>query len=220
MDSTGVSQPITTTPELGIVRGVRLVFVGTGQYLGNSDVPGVGENIHATQRQSYYGLVDNLTSTPLISPLRTSLQQQTLTTTGLFRTASSNTVNYGTQKGWYIDLPDSGERAVTHPVLALGALIFSSNIPNTDPCTPGGSSWLYFLDYETGGFLSGSTVSWTAKSLGNQLASRGTVIKLPDGTVKVLTQGSGGGPGNVTPAPLPPNSGGIERVSWRELITE
>ncbi|MEK6664243.1 MAG: PilC/PilY family type IV pilus protein [Pseudomonadota bacterium] len=219
VDGAVTSQPITTAPELGIVNGKRLVFVGTGQYLGNSDVPGTGANIHAAQTQSYYGLVDDLTSSPLISPLRTSLQQQTLTTSGLFRTASSNTVNYNTQKGWYVDLPDSGERAVTNAALALGALIFTSNIPNIDPCTPGGSSWLYFLDYKTGGFLTGSTVSWTAKSLGNKLGSRPTIVKLPNGTVKTVIKQSDGSV-DVTAAPLPTNSGGVNRVSWREIITE
>lgn len=215
VDSQGASQAITTVPELGVVRGMRAVFVGTGKYLGNSDVPGTG------QTQTYYGLVDNLSTTPLITPLRASLQQQTFTTSsdGLFRTASSNAVDYSTKKGWYIDLPDSGERAVTNPVLALGALIFTTNIPNADVCTPGGSSWLYFLNYETGGLLTDSTFNWSAEFLGNALASEPTLLNLEDGTQKIIIKKSDGDI-SVKDAPFRLNTGGVNRVSWREIITE
>src|SRR5690606_23625722 len=37
-DDNGRPQPVTTRPELGLVMGHRVVFVGTGRYLGISDL--------------------------------------------------------------------------------------------------------------------------------------------------------------------------------------
>jgi len=226
-DVNGATQPITTTPELAKISingaDYRFVYVGTGQYLGDTDVPcptsgcptGKTQNSNATQTQTMYGLVDDTTST-LPDPLRSSLQQQTLTTSGSTRTVTSNSVDFTTKKGWYVDLPDTGERINTDPALALGALAFTSNIPSTTVCVPGGSSWLYFLNYQTGGVITNSTVTWSAKSMGNALASRPVPVQLPSGKVIVLVRLSDA---TTQPPELPlspsPSSG--KRVSWREI---
>lgn len=227
VDGSGNFQPVTTEPELAKVdigSGVykRFVYVGTGLYLGDTDIPGaVGANAHASQTQTMYGLVDDLStpsgSTPVITPLRTSLQQQTFTVNGDgSRTASPTPMSFSTQKGWYIDLPSAGERSNTHPALALGALVFTSNIPSTDVCSPGGSSFFNVLDYETGGFLTDSTVSWSSISLGGALASRVVLIKLPSGKIKALARKSDATTVSVE-VPLPASSGATQRKSWREL---
>ncbi len=227
-DAGGVTQPITTTPELAknIINNIayRFVYVGTGQYLGNSDVPcPTGgcvpvrtPNSHATQTQTMYGLVDTLTAA-LPDPLRSSLVQQIFTTVGSTRTASSNPVDVTTKNGWYIDLLDTGERINTDPVLASGALTFTTNTPTATVCVPGGSSWLYLLNYMTGGTLTNSTVPWSGMSLGNALASRPVLIQLPSGQEVVLVRKSDA----TTVAqnvPLPPSSSTGKRVTWRELV--
>ena len=71
------------------------------------------------------------------------------------RTISSNTVAYSsTQKGWLIDLPVSGERAVTNPT-AFGAVAFFNTVIPTvagsTMCSVGGSGWLMAVDLLTGG---------------------------------------------------------------------
>lgn len=232
VDSLGNFQPVTTEPELTKVNiggGVykRFVYVGTGLYLGDTDIPGaVGANIHASQTQTMYGLVDDLFTptppttplTPVITPLRSSLQQQTLTVNADgTRTASANAVNFLTQKGWYLDLPSTGERANTHPALALGALIFTTNIPSSTQCVPGGSSFFNVLDYKTGGYLTGSTVPWSSVSLGSALASRAVLIKLPTGAVMGLARKSDASTVTVQ-VPLPASSTATKRRSWKELI--
>ena len=225
VDASNVKQPVTTAPELAtiLVGGAmkRFVFVGTGQYFGDSDIPGAeGANTHASQTQTMYGLVDDLLSNPtgataVISPLRTNLAQQTLTTSGDERTATSSDVDYSTKKGWYVDLPATGERANTQPILAVGALVFTSNIPNSDVCTPGGRSWLNILDYKTGGQLVGlSAASW---SMGNVLSSKAVATQTEDGTIKFQVQGSDG----ETHTMSGPPSGALQntrRVSWREVL--
>lgn len=236
VDGSNNPQPITTAPELGSVNSKRMIYVGTGQYLGDSDIPGTNANASATQTQTMYGLYDDMSGATLTN-LRGSngsacptgggdgvLVCQGLTTdtsaTPPTRSISpTNTVNLNTKKGWYVDLPDTGERVVTDPALALGTLIFTSNVPsNTDPCEPGGSSWLYMLDYSTGGYIPGSTVSWSATSLGPTLASRPILIQLPSGAVEVLVRKSDATTA-TTQVPLPPTPSTGKRVSWREIIT-
>lgn len=230
-DASGAVQPVTTTPELAQIKvggtDKRFVYVGTGQYLGDSDVPcpssgcppGKTQNVHATQTQTMYALIDDTTST-LTDPVRSVLQQQTLTVDPADpnkRKVTSITPDWTTEKGWYVDLLRSGERINVDPALASGALIFSSNIPDPTICVPGGSSWLYFLDYATGGLVTQSTTSWSGTAIGQTLSSRPVLIQLPSGKIVVLIRRS-----DATTikedAPLPSTSSGGRRVSWREIL--
>ena len=216
VDAGGVAQPVTTAPELALVSGYRMVFVGTGQYLGTTDVPlSASANANAGQTQTMYGLRDQLASLP--TPLRSNLQQQTLTTSGVTRNLSSNLVDYGTKSGWYVDMPTLGERLNTDPVVALGALIFTSNIPSATVCEPGGSSWEYFVNLKTGGLVEYSTVSWSGTYLGNALASRPVLVQLPSGKVVSLVRLSDAKTLEKD-VPVSPPGAGARRISWRELF--
>lgn len=211
-DASAVVQPITAAPELTLLSingaDARMVFVGTGLYLGNSDVS-------TTQTQTMYGLRDQLVALP--DPLRSSLVQQTLTTSGSDRTVSNNAVDYTSKKGWYIDLPTSGERVSTDPGLALSTLVFTSNIPSATVCVPGGSSWEYFINVKTGGLADNSTVAWSGKSLGNVLASRPVLIQLPNGKVVSLVRTSDAQT-IATEVPVSPSAISGKRISWREIF--
>jgi Tfp pilus tip-associated adhesin PilY1 len=55
--------------------------------------------------------------------------------------------------GWYFDLPDTKERVVQDVLIRSGKAIVISNIPNTNPCAAGGSSWMYEINANTGGRL-------------------------------------------------------------------
>lgn len=217
VDGSGASQPITTTPELAKISYAgsfkRLVYVGTGQYLGATDVPGVtGASTHATQTQTMYVLLDDLSSSPTIAPLRSSLVAQTVTTGGTF---STSTVNYSTKKGWYIDLPNSGQRINTDPVIGLMTLVFTTNTPSSDPCKPGGSSHLYAMDYAYEAGRS-SYITATDVSLGDFLASRPVLVKTTSGAIVALVRKSDA---TTTTSTIPTTGVGstTKRVSWREL---
>ena len=215
-DSSGVAQSVTTTPELAVVSDARMVFVGTGRYLGASDIPGLsGASSSAIQTQSMYGLRDALVALP--EPLRPALQQQTLTTSGTSRTVSNNPVDYATKKGWYIDLPTTGERLTTDPALALSALVFTTNIPSPTVCQPGGSSWEYFINVKTGGLVDNSTVAWSGTFLASALGSRPVLIQLPNGKVVSLVRTSDA---QTVKQDVPVSAPGSspKRNSWRELI--
>lgn len=55
-----------------------------------------------------------------------------------------------TKLGWYINLPTTGERAVTDPAVRSGRLIFNTLIPSAVQCSAGGSGWVMELDVSTG----------------------------------------------------------------------
>ena len=229
VDAKGTAQPVTTAPELASIYEsnavYRFVYVGTGQYLGDSDVK-------TTQTQTLYGLVDDMSTAPTIAPLRGDsgeLQEQTLSApfsvtdtsgnTTVQRTASNAKVvlaGAGKKRGWYIDLNVAGERINTDPQLALGSLVFTSNIPSGELCVPGGSSYLNILDYRTGGALDATLLAWSSKSLGRALASRPVLVQLPSGKLRALIRLSSDktiAEGVPVPLAKPP----MRRVSWREL---
>lgn len=209
LTSFGSLQPITVRPELGEIENNTVVFLGTGRYLGQSDLTD-------TSPQSIYAIKDNLGSTTLTDP-RASLVQQTLSTSGANRTASTNAVNWSTGFGWFVDLPDSKERVNVDPLLQLGTLTVASNVPEAEVCTPGGYSWLYSFDYKTGSYVSTATGQLVAKKTSYVTVGL-NVVKLPGGTVIIYRTG------HKNPIPekydMPIGSGSIEakRIMWRELM--
>ena len=216
IDAAGNAQPVTTAPELATIfedsATYRFVYVGTGRYLGDSDVT-------TTAAQTMYGLVDDLSATPLIASLRANLRRQTLTvmTDPEYRVASAakfKLSGQGKKRGWYVDLPVSGERISTDPQLAFGALVFTSNVPSLESCVPGGSSYFNVLDYRTGGLLEG--MAWSSHFLGKALASRVVLVRLETGEVKaVIRMSDATTHSESVPAPLATPA--VRRVSWREL---
>lgn len=232
---TGVAQPITTKPQVGIVGTDTIVYVGTGRYLGTSDLAD-------TSTQSIYGIKDPLaTGTTPGTAVYTAnphsggsgfVQQVQASTTcpvgtpaticlpgDVVRTSTRNTMNFATNSGWYIDLPDSGERASTDPTLKLGTLGFTTNVPSVSSCTVGGYSYTYFFDYRTGAPVSTSTTNVLSVKLGNALATRPVYVRLPNNTVVQLIRLSDGTT-MTTNVPIGAGSVATRRVSRRELVKE
>lgn len=142
-DGSGNIQPITTTPVLGEIDGKRMVFVGTGQYLEADDRS-------TTQTQTLYAIQDDNVSTTLNDP-RSVLVRQTLSGSGVSRTSSNATVDLNVVRGWFIDLPDVGERQYIDGQLFSGNLIILTNVPTGTGCNPSGYAWLNTFNYRTGG---------------------------------------------------------------------
>lgn len=226
------TQPITSRPELGEITvgntKYPVVFVGTGRYLGTPDLTDLSQ-------QTMYAIKDNLDSTPLGNPhvAASNFVEQVQTTTlcpsgtptsicrsgESVRTTTNNAVDFSTKNGWYVDFPDGGERDNTDPVLQLGTLVFNTNVPNVSACTAGGYSYTWFLDYRTGGAVSSSTTGVSARRLGSALATRPTVVRLPNNTVVALTRLSDSST-TTSDVAIGSGAGSTRRVSWRELITE
>jgi type IV pilus assembly protein PilY1 len=226
----GGVQSLTAKPELGRVSNYPVIYVGTGRYLGASD-------LSDTSVQSIYAIKDtggtttsgSLWGSPRSDTTSTGFVQQTLTagTCGTsaycvagstIRTGSTNAVDFTTQKGWFVDLPGAAERATTDPALALGTLAVTTNLLEPSACTLGGKSFLNYFDYRTGQAVStaGGLIS---VSLGNALAARPVQLRFADGTVRSLVRMSDNS-WQVIQTPIPPSPGGVRRLSWRELTTQ
>lgn len=147
----GVAQPITSKPILARNPDVHttagnqpniLVLFGTGQYIvdGDKNNPAV---------QSFYGVWDSGSS----QRLRSNLVAQTVTgnSTGDLRNTTDHPVNYGSQFGWYLDLPASGERVIVDPRIRGEYVFFNTLIPDVDTCNSSGSGWLMALKIGNGG---------------------------------------------------------------------
>jgi type IV pilus assembly protein PilY1 len=221
----GNAQPVTARPELGLVGTYPVVYVGTGRYLGVSDLTDAS-------RQSIYAIKDPLDTTNWGNPRNATspkFVQQTLTDRICganepicqqgqnVRSGSGNVVNLASDAGWFVDLPGTRERANTDPQLALGTLTFTTNVLDPSACTAEGSSFINFFDYKTGQAVSTANGVVSVQLSTNALATRPVLVRLGgSGKVVSLTGTSAGGT-VVSTVPIPPPSGNTRRVSWREL---
>jgi type IV pilus assembly protein PilY1 len=215
-DPTGVTpQPITTKPELGLISSRRVIFVGTGRFLGVSD------KVDTTQ-QTIYAIADDLTGNTAVTS-RTPLVQQTITQNSpTTRTVSSvQTVDWSNSavRGWFIDLPDTGERVNVDPQLQLGTLVVASNVPSTDTCVAGGTAWINTLDFKTGGFVEGATNNAVSQKISASVAVGINVIQLPGGKVVTIVTTADNQQLPVQ-TPVAPTSFQGKRVGWRELTAD
>lgn len=122
-----------------------MVYFGTGQYLAADD------NL-STASQAMYGVWD--TSVGELD--RSDLQAQTITDAASVsggRDITTNAVDYavGSEYGWFINLPDTGERIVVEPVVVGDIVFFNTMVPEGVICSPGGYGYLMFADRMSGG---------------------------------------------------------------------
>lgn len=208
------TQPVTTPPELGVVNNNRVVFIGTGKYLEVSDLTD-------TSQQTLYAIKDDNSGGTLTNP-RSSLVQQTIIASGVDgRTSnSSNTVNFSTGLGWYIDLPESGERQNVASQLVLGTLLVPTTVPTSSACQPAGYGWFNYFDYKTG-------TAVTLKNPGAIVSARtnsptvGFNVVYVDGKPKVsIVTADDPTPKLLPNVPFPGSPIGFQkkRSIWRELI--
>lgn len=217
-DASGKAQPITTRVELAEVNSSTMVIAATGRLLGTSDLTD-------QSTQSIYALKDPLGPTePAYSNFRTSLKKLEFVQTGQFpnatrtiRCAGSTAADCSSANGWYVDLPDAGERINVDVSILQGTLVFASNVPSSVACTKGGYSWLNFVNLVNGEAIpQGDTRVASVPFFSDSLVAGLTVV-----TVK----GQGAGIGQSTDRtretiriptlPKPPLG---KRISWREII--
>jgi type IV pilus assembly protein PilY1 len=142
----GAVQPITAQPMVILHPTERhsntspntMIFFGTGQYITENDPT-------STTSNSFYGIWDNGT---VISGSRDSvLVDQTVNSSTLagndVRLLSNHAVDYTTDRGWYFDLPTSGERVISFPSIIGNVVAYTTIVPDSNVCsTSDGYSWL------------------------------------------------------------------------------
>ncbi|MBD3669987.1 MAG: hypothetical protein HUJ29_04365 [Gammaproteobacteria bacterium] len=158
------NQPITARPVVAYNPNVPynadskpnlLVMFGSGQYLVNGDRS-------TTSTQYYYGIWDNFGDFSDISEVLLSQLVEQGPITSVTSAGSSGyrvmpdpqSVRYADpdspKRGWYLPLPDSGERVVNAGLVLGDVIYFTTLVPSSDPCGVGGSGWLMGLDLATG----------------------------------------------------------------------
>jgi type IV pilus assembly protein PilY1 len=122
-----------------------------------------------------------------------------------------------TDNGWFVDLPDSGERVNIDPRLQLGTLVVASNVPQNSECTIGGYSYINFFDFKTGLAVSSAANSSIGYKIADALAVGFNIVRLPDGKSVVITQ-TGDAKQRTMEDPIASPALGGRRTSWRELM--
>ena len=163
--SAGTGHAITDRPDVTkFVGGGYLVAFGTGRYIASAD------NTDLTTQRIYAVRDTGTAGTVALS----SLVHQTITGTGTgldgnayrfsthavdlpkdYTATGDDTIlrsaYLSDKRGWYLDLPDSGERVVADARFRGGRAIFTSLVPDvSSPCAYGGSGWVIELDAMTG----------------------------------------------------------------------
>jgi type IV pilus assembly protein PilY1 len=238
-DALGKPQPITARPEISkhpsvsdVVGGSDdnqpnvMVYFGTGQYLGDTDKT-------TLDPQSFYGVWDrdDFGLTPA------GLRQQEFLAGYNELVVTDHPVDWtgqtGTaQSGWYLNLPEPGERVVSSAILRGGTVFFNSIVPSDNPCQGGGYGLLTVVDMENGGQPEVPQFD----SDGNGVVDVQDLVS-GSGGPKVASR-SGYGPGIGIPSPptimgsslyTAGTSGGLEqteiaaragpgRLSWQQLF--
>jgi len=156
------SQAITTQVQVTrhpLLSGYLVLF-GTGKYFEVGDNSTTGQTT-----QSFYGIWDKAETSLMAFDRNTLLEQKIIkevSDSGYeLRVTTQNTIDWNSQKGWYIDLINTGggntanygERQVSNAIVRNGRIIFTTLLPSVDPCDFGGSGWLMELDVPSGARL-------------------------------------------------------------------
>jgi type IV pilus assembly protein PilY1 len=219
------AQPITTRPEVARVRDAsgnyhRVVYVGTGRYLGAADMTGASTS--EVNRQALYAVKDAGTDLGILTSAGADLVPQTLNAAVSPRTIPSpQAVDWTTKRGWYVTIP-LGERITIDPRLQLGTIAVVSNKPVDEYCSTGGSSWLYALDYRSGGAVTGQAGNQVGFLVDAYAIATGvTIVRLPgDNGHASSVQALINKPDGTTTKQVPIDSAGggsVRRVGYREI---
>lgn len=219
-NAAGNPEPITTVPITAKVSDTYpVVAVGTGKYLGTTDVAD-------TEYQSIYAVKDPLTATGWgIVRDNTSMVKRTITINSnrISSSIAGANMTWSNKNGWWLDFPQAGERSVVNMALVGNQLFVPSAIPNGDSCTSGGSSWFYQIDMTTGaqsttaananvGALQSSDALIvgfsTAQAAPDSSGAVQTITTITDSKGQVTTRTDQTSANNVAPP---------RRTSWREL---
>jgi type IV pilus assembly protein PilY1 len=132
-------QPITASPAVDSLGAEHIVYAGTGRML----LAGDASN---TDTQSFYAVISDNEAPPTGASRTTRFGQRTVTTVGDGRAISNNAINLVTKRGWFVDLPQQGERVTATPSLVDGRIAFATFVPEFTGCQTNGESWAFNLD--------------------------------------------------------------------------
>lgn len=192
-----------------------MVYFGTGKYLETADTTD-------TTTQAFYGVWDRGDSN-----LGTAnLQQRTLMEeerevdgeTKTIRVSDGDPVDYTTQRGWWAELPDTGERVINNPIVRGDYVYINTVVPSVDPCAGGGSGWIMAFGRRDGLAVNNSKAfsNFPVDTLGYQTDGIPSQLIIRDNTL--LYDVSGDDPVADPLPPLGSDVPGAGRRGWHELL--
>ncbi|MBW2040080.1 MAG: type IV pilin biogenesis protein [Deltaproteobacteria bacterium] len=134
--------------------------------------------------------------------------------------------NLTLQDGWYITLEEQGEKVLASPTVIYGMAIFTTFIPDLDPCSYGGAARVYVVDYltaeavmnlDTTNDLEGEAVlkkSDRSKSIGYGIPTEVVITITETGKIR----GYVGTGEYIVKIDLPSPAKSFNPYSWRELF--
>lgn len=216
-----VGKPITGAPTVGPSSASGkdpnlMILFGTGKYLERSDTSSLAE-------QSFYGVLETAdTKTTLTEAdlVERNVQTRFDRVNGVkqqIRFAEGDLVDYEVKKGWFADLPDSGERVVTNAVIRGDYAYVSTLIPSEDPCLGGGEGWIMAFNIQEGAVglnenEVGAFEDSTPDAMGYRVLGAPSQIKVWGDYLAYDCAGCG-----VQLDELPPFGLTLGRKGWREL---
>jgi type IV pilus assembly protein PilY1 len=140
--ASSAAQPITAQPTVTSLGASPFVYFGTGRLFDAGDTGLSSVN-------SFYAVIDD--GVAHLANRATLLTQQTVTAlNATARSVSANAANLVTKRGWFFDLPTSGERVLAPPVILNERIVFNTLVPATAACESKGTSWLFEVDALSG----------------------------------------------------------------------
>ncbi|TXI73351.1 MAG: pilus assembly protein [Dechloromonas sp.] len=130
----GPTQPITggIATALDPRTGKTWILFGTGSFLTAADA-----NDMTANKNSMYGVIDDITTGSAYT--RSNLTVRTVTADGAGERYFQDLTNL-TNKGWYVDLPDKGERIVQNAQIDGSYLVTASMMPSGNSCSDASGS--------------------------------------------------------------------------------
>lgn len=218
LTSSGLGKKIMTRPEVTLEPGKECVYFGTGDRENPNETVTVNA-IYAVCNTWNDAQPERLTINNLVDVSNNYVQQ------GTSAQQAEVKANLATNYGWYMRLPNPGEKLVSAPKLLNKKLYFATFTPgslpiNGDPCVVPynfGVSRLYAVDYLTGAaaYNFNADMQWSkedrSKIIGTSIA--GEPVLTTSGETTSLYYGSGGKfegmPVETSPI--------VKRYYWRQL---
>uniref|UniRef100_UPI003567180E pilus assembly protein n=1 Tax=Marinobacter sp. TaxID=50741 RepID=UPI003567180E len=204
-------QPITSAPAVSLSADTGkdpdlMILFGTGQYLEEGDNG-------TTDSQYFYAVHETSDAAPAVTV--NDLVAINVTGTGSQRETENTRVDYEKNRGWYTELPTSGERIVNYPIIRGEYVYVNTLIPSSNPCMGGGYGWIMGFEivrakdtvpvYKAFKKLGQNGVGVKVSSTPSQLSTWGNL----------LTYGTGVGGAGFTE--LEPFDDVLGRRGWREI---